>query len=60
VKILELGSKPIEKTYTVRCDQCKTKFEFAQHEATVNRDQRDGDYVSILCPVCGSLCAHSL
>lgn len=52
MKIIERGQQPKQKLYTVRCRQCQTKFEFEQHEAKVTRDQRDGDYISIVCPVC--------
>jgi len=60
MKILERGTKPTDKVYTVRCQHCKTKFEFAQHEGKVIYDQRDGDFISIACPVCKSIVAHSV
>lgn len=52
MKIIERGTKPTDKVYTVRCRQCETKFEFEKHEGKVTCDQRDGDYISIVCPVC--------
>lgn len=60
MKIIERGQHPKETKYTVRCNQCRTKFEFERHEANVTYDARDGDYVSIACPVCRTLCTHAL
>jgi hypothetical protein len=60
MNIIERGKHPKNKLYTVRCRQCETKFEFEKHEAKMNYDQRDGDYVSIACPVCKTECTHSV
>lgn len=60
MKIIERGQHPKQKSYTVRCYQCQTKFEFEQMEAKVNYDQRDGNYVSIPCPVCQTQCTTKL
>lgn len=54
MKILERGTKPTNKVYTVRCTHCRTKFEFARHEGKVIYDQREGDFIMIACPVCWS------
>jgi hypothetical protein len=60
MKIIERGQQPKQKLYTIRCRHCQSKFEFEQSEAKVVRDQRDGDYVQIACPVCFTNCTHAL
>jgi RNase P subunit RPR2 len=60
MKIIERGHLPEQKPYRVTCGTCRTIFEFEQREAKVTRDQRDGDYVSIACPVCQTKCTHAL
>lgn len=60
MKIIERGPNPVEKLYRIKCRQCSTIFEFERHEATTTRDSRDGDFVSIPCPVCKTGCTHAL
>lgn len=60
MKIIERGEHPKNKLYTVKCKQCGTKFEFEAHEGHVVRDQRDGDFIQINCPVCLTNCTHTL
>ena len=52
MKIIKRGKDPNKKKYKVTCDNCKTIFEFLYCEAKYNADDRDGDYLSIKCPVC--------
>jgi len=60
MKILKEGKLPQEKTYTATCRDCKTVFEFKQKEAKMNYDQRDGNYLSVNCPVCWRLSTHAV
>ena len=53
MEILHRGIAPSERTHEATCSTCQTKIRFQQHEAKYNSDQRDGDYLSIKCPVCG-------
>jgi hypothetical protein len=53
VKIIKKGEVPEHKTYRVDCHNCKTEFEFLANEATITRDPRDGDFLTIECPLCG-------
>jgi hypothetical protein len=53
VKITKVGTLPCSKTYQARCRSCKTEFIFERKEAKYNNDQRDGDYLSITCPLEG-------
>lgn len=53
MKIIEQGQIPEEKTYQCTCRNCKTVFEFKKYEARYVSDQRDGDFLTISCPICG-------
>jgi len=52
MKILKKGIIPRDKIYTVACKNCHTRFQFKQHEGKICYDNRDGDYVTIECPLC--------
>lgn len=54
MKVIRRGQVPEERVYRVICNRCKTEIEFEQREATYHPDQRDGDFLSITCPVCMS------
>lgn len=53
MKIIHRGERPEEKVYRATCWRCKTQVEFQRGEARYHSDQRDGDYLSVTCPVCG-------
>lgn len=52
MEILRRGHLPGEKEYTPVCHHCFTQVKFRQSEGVISRDQRDGDYVTVQCPVC--------
>jgi hypothetical protein len=52
VKIIHRGTDPKDVTHRAVCNRCKTEIEFTQSEAIYHSDQRDGDFLSIACPVC--------
>jgi RNase P subunit RPR2 len=54
MKILKEGKRPEDTVHRGTCNRCNTEFEFVRSEGTVTNDQRDGDFVSVDCPVCGS------
>lgn len=56
MEIVKLGVIPENIMYQGVCSRCKCIVRFKQREGTVTSDQRDGDYVSILCPTegCGA------
>lgn len=58
MKILKQGQLPEDKEFTTTCRRCKTEFQFKKSEGKETSDQRDGNYVSINCPLpgCGNLC----
>ena len=52
MKIIFKGTLPGAREYQASCTNCKTIFEFVASEGKIHVDQRDGDYVTIACPVC--------
>lgn len=52
MKIIKRGTIQSQREYRANCRTCDTVFQFAQWEGKVTKDQRDGDFVSIACPVC--------
>lgn len=60
MKIIKKGKLPEEREYMSTCRHCKTFFSFLKNEATYNYDQRDGDFLSIDCPLCKNKVIHSV
>lgn len=56
IEILKKGTLPKDKVYIIECDYCTTSFKFNREDARYNSDQRDGDFLSILCPLCEGYC----
>ncbi len=55
MKIIKEGKLPEDNEdneYDGTCHNCSTIIKFKQHEAKINYDQRDGDFLSIRCPLC--------
>ena len=59
MKIIHRGTIPGERVYKSTCTNCKTVCEYLLKEATIVYDQRDGNYVTIACPVCDQTCYGS-
>ncbi len=55
IRIIKPGTIPSDRQYHGRCIRCKAEIEFAEGDATVTDDQKDGTTVSLLCPThnCG-------
>lgn len=53
MKILKRGNAPTDRPIQAACRNCHSEIEFEIGEASVVSDPRDGDYLSIKCPVCG-------
>ncbi len=56
MKILKEGKRPEEKVYRHTCTNCKTLFEFLAKEGKTIYDQRDGNFITINCPLCIKEC----
>lgn len=52
MEILFKGIPPSEKDYTGECYYCKTRVRFKAKEGKTTYDQRDGNFITVLCPVC--------
>lgn len=52
IKIIKQGQVPAKREFVAKCINCKTEVEFLQEDGEVISDQRDGDYISIRCPMC--------
>lgn len=59
MKIIERGTMPGDRDWQATCTHCRTRFEFKQSEGEFHTDQRDGDYVTVKCPVCTQTCYGS-
>lgn len=53
MRIIKRGIPPQEKIHQGKCMTCKTVVEFSQAEGKVTYCQKDGNSISIKCPVCG-------
>lgn len=56
MEIIKRGQPKNERKYVSECYSCKTIFRFGYTEAKLNHDSRDGDFLSINCPVCAFPC----
>jgi ribosomal protein S27E len=54
VEVVERGELPGSVVYEVQCRNCHSKLRFKRSEAAYVSDQRDGDYLTVQCPVCSS------
>lgn len=52
IKIIKRGSLPEAKIYRGECRNCGTIVEFPRGAARYSPDQRDGDMLFVVCPVC--------
>jgi len=58
VEIIKKGTPPAEQEYTATCRNCESVLRFKRGEAKFTGDQRDGDFLTITCPVCGTYVYH--
>ena len=52
MRIIKQGTIPEAILYVATCSNCGTVFEFTKGEAKFNSCQRDGDWLTIDCPLC--------
>lgn len=52
MNVIKRGQLPQETTYNTTCGNCHSEIEFQESEGKVTYDQRDGNYVTVNCPVC--------
>jgi len=51
MKIIKRGKLKVE-VYTQECIKCESILEFTRSDGKIVFDQRDGDYLEVICPVC--------
>lgn len=59
VKIIRHGKPPEVQPIEVTCRNCDTLFSFTRSDASFVPDQRDGDHLTLHCPLCGRVCTTS-
>lgn len=52
MEILKRGIVPEQIRYVSSCSHCKTEVAFMQCEGKITYDQRDGNFITVECPVC--------
>lgn len=52
MEIVKRGVLPTEVVHQATCNHCGTVAKFKRGEAEHHFDQREGDYLSVQCPVC--------
>jgi ribosomal protein S27E len=52
VEVITRRTPPNDRVYEVTCTTCKSDLRFKRQEGELLRDQRDGDFLEIKCPVC--------
>lgn len=56
MRIINPGKKPEERIIRNICPYCKCEFEWMAIEGSSIADPRDGNYIQIPCPKCGTMC----
>ena len=52
MKVLKQGTLPEDKIYEVTCYNCTSLLQFKRSEGKISYSQRDGDHITVICPVC--------
>ena len=53
MEIIKRGKLPL-KEYEAKCSYCGTEVRFHEKEGKITYDQRDGNFITVLCPICHS------
>lgn len=53
MRVIKEGQRPDAFVHHGTCYTCKTEVEFKRSEGEITYDRRDGDFVTVTCPVCG-------
>lgn len=54
IEVIRRGHLPENDQFEAVCHRCKSQLRFLRSDAKHTSDQRDGDFVTITCPVCQS------
>lgn len=53
IRIVSVGKRPENREVKGQCGRCKTECEWVASDGKANSCQRDGEWNTIPCPVCG-------
>lgn len=54
IEITKRGQLPEEVKYKLKCNNCKTEFTATIQDGKVTYDQRDGNFLTVACPLCNN------
>jgi ribosomal protein S27E len=54
IEVVNRGHLPENDVFNVQCHTCKSDIRFLRSDGKLTFDQRDGDFLTIACPVCGN------
>lgn len=52
MKVIKAGKDAQSMVYRGTCYRCSAEVEFERREAQLIHDQRDGDFLQVMCPWC--------
>lgn len=52
IEVIRRGHLPENDQFDVQCTHCKSDLRFQRKDGRFTSDQRDGDFLTIDCPVC--------
>lgn len=52
IEVIRRGHLPENDQFEAECCKCKSQLRFLRSDARHTSDQRDGDFVTVTCPVC--------
>lgn len=52
IEVINRGHLPENDQFEAKCNHCKSDLRFLRSDARFTSDQRDGDFVTVDCPVC--------
>jgi hypothetical protein len=52
IEVVRRGKAPEDVVYKADCYTCKSVLKFKREDGKITYDQRDGDFLTIECPVC--------
>lgn len=53
IEIISRGHLPENDQFEATCHKCKSSLRFLRSDGKLSFDQRDGDFLTVSCPVCG-------
>lgn len=54
IEVISRGHLPENDQFDASCHKCKSVLRFLRSDAKLTSDQRDGDFLTVPCPVCGT------